>query len=298
MDTVDQPLEATPGSAQGAGPAVDTVTSADPANDPVPRAARHPGGAGTAYEELTLRVNEIFGPTIQGEGPASGRHCLFLRLALCNLRCTWCDTAYTWAHTPELAAHLEQPKVYPVDENLTVMGVHDVLDALMAKWPLKDRPTTVVVSGGEPLMQQPALIVLAQHLAGMGCSVHVETAGTIAPLPALADLVELFVVSPKLDHSGNPEGKRIRPAPLLHFRSLGHRAVFKFVARSVFDLSEIDGLVARFDIPACRVQVMPEGVTTAALAATGLDLVPAVVARGWGMSLRSHILLWGDKRGV
>jgi len=36
-----------------------------------------------------LNVNEIFGPTIQGEGPHTGRLVGFLRLAGCNLACTW-----------------------------------------------------------------------------------------------------------------------------------------------------------------------------------------------------------------
>ena len=43
-----------------------------------------------------LIVSEIFGPTIQGEGPFSGRRAFFLRLGICNLRCTFCDSKFTW----------------------------------------------------------------------------------------------------------------------------------------------------------------------------------------------------------
>lgn len=46
-----------------------------------------------------LVVNEIFGPTIQGEGPSSGRRCGFHRLGGCNLSCRWSDTPYTWDWT-------------------------------------------------------------------------------------------------------------------------------------------------------------------------------------------------------
>ena len=46
--------------------------------------------------KASLAVSEIFGPTLQGEGPSSGRRAMFLRLAGCNLSCSWCDTAYTW----------------------------------------------------------------------------------------------------------------------------------------------------------------------------------------------------------
>ena len=38
---------------------------------------------------------EIF-HSIQGEGLNLGKPAVFLRLALCNLACTWCDTRYTW----------------------------------------------------------------------------------------------------------------------------------------------------------------------------------------------------------
>ena len=43
-----------------------------------------------------LRVNEIFGPTFQGEGPHAGQSAVFLRTSGCNLNCSWCDTPYTW----------------------------------------------------------------------------------------------------------------------------------------------------------------------------------------------------------
>jgi len=38
---------------------------------------------------------EIF-RSIQGEGVNSCMSAAFLRLAFCNLRCSWCDTKYSW----------------------------------------------------------------------------------------------------------------------------------------------------------------------------------------------------------
>jgi len=38
---------------------------------------------------------EIF-LSIQGEGVNSGVIAVFLRLAFCNLRGSWCDTKYSW----------------------------------------------------------------------------------------------------------------------------------------------------------------------------------------------------------
>jgi len=41
-----------------------------------------------------IRISEIFGPTIQGEGPLIGTPTVFVRTAGCDYRCTWCDTLY------------------------------------------------------------------------------------------------------------------------------------------------------------------------------------------------------------
>ncbi len=263
----------------------------------VPVTAAGWGAADVAADTAVLRVNEVFGPTVQGEGPATGRHCLFVRLALCNLRCTWCDTAYTWAFTATLASHLERPHVYDQATNAVAMTVPEVLDQLRKCWPIDARPTTVVVSGGEPMLQQRALIPLAAALVDRGHAVHVETAGTIPPVPGLAALVELFVVSPKLAHSGNQRAKRFRPGALGAFADLGARAAFKFVVMDTGDLAEVDDIVRRVPIPDGRVMVMPEGITVGAVVATGREIADAVLARGWGLSLRNHVMLWADVRG-
>lgn len=263
----------------------------------VPVTAAGWGAADVAADTAVLKVNEVFGPTVQGEGPATGRHCLFVRLALCNLRCTWCDTPFTWAFTPTLAAHLERPHVYDQETNATAMSVPEVLDALRDCWPIDVRPTTVVVSGGEPLLQQRALLPLVAELVDRGHAVHVETAGTIAPLTELAGLVELFVVSPKLEHSGNQQTKRFRPGPLAAFVELGERAAFKFVVMDADDLDEVAVIVRRIRIPDARVMVMPEGVDVGRIIATGREIADEVLSRGWGLSLRTHVMLWADARG-
>ena len=46
-------------------------------------------------DPLTLVVAEVFGPTVQGEGPSAGRRASFIRLGGCNLHCDWCDTKFT-----------------------------------------------------------------------------------------------------------------------------------------------------------------------------------------------------------
>src|SRR3954464_167518 len=41
-----------------------------------------------------IGVVEIFGPTIQGEGPLAGSKTMFVRLGGCDYRCTSCDSLH------------------------------------------------------------------------------------------------------------------------------------------------------------------------------------------------------------
>lgn len=246
-----------------------------------------------------LRVSQIFGPTIQGEGSAAGRHCLFLRLYDCNLACKWCDTAYTWADTPTRAAKTESGIQYDRFNPAYGMKRFDIIQAyymLKDLWDFESKPTIVVISGGEPMMQADALQPLVEMIADTYTEVHIETAGTIAATPAFASVVTQFNVSPKLEHSGNPLGKRIKPAVLERFVRT-NKAWFKFVVRDIGDISEIDDIVAENKIPYNRIMIMPEGST---VEANREVMTPAmaeqIVQRGWGISFRTHVLIWGDDK--
>jgi 7-carboxy-7-deazaguanine synthase len=243
-----------------------------------------------------LKVNEIFGPTIQGEGPAAGQHCLFVRTANCNLECTWCDTPYTWAFTETKADKLEKPMVYDKETNIHDMTEEQVFDELCKLWPMRSQPTIVVISGGEPMMQAEQLEPLAGILRSYGHEIHIETAGTIKPTYLLMPLVSQFVVSPKLNHSGNVLSKRYKPEVLKFFAAQA-KSWFKFVVKDHEDLEEIDRIVKDNAINNNRVMIMPEGTTTDKLITTGKLLVNEVVDRGWGLCFRSHIFLWADERG-
>jgi 7-carboxy-7-deazaguanine synthase len=246
-----------------------------------------------------LKVNEIFGPTIQGEGPAAGRHCMFVRLANCNLECTWCDTPYTWAFSESKKAKLEKPYEGHKSDEIHNMSEDLVFEQLCRLWPMRSHPTIVVISGGEPLMQAEMLEPLVGMLRSLNHRVHIETAGTLFPTALLSTVVDTYVVSPKLAHSGNILSKRWKPEVLSYFGALG-KAWFKFVVRNVSDIEECDELVLESGITPSRVMLMPEGTTAEALLNTERNevLVEEAVKRGWGFSFRSHILLWGDKRGV
>jgi organic radical activating enzyme len=241
----------------------------------------------------TLEVNEIFGPTFQGEGRSAGQHCLFIRLANCNLECTWCDTPYTWAFTDAKAHKHQDGKKYDKATESRSMTVDDIVEELKA---LYGAPTLVIISGGEPLMQGQQLVALVSELDKQYYDVHIETAGTIKPPSELASLVKQFNVSPKLYHSGNPMSKRIKHGVLFWFASF-RNSYFKFVLRSPDDFFEVDTIVKDASIDPDRVMVMPEGTTASQNVAVARRIADGALERGYGLSMRTHILLWDDKRG-
>jgi 7-carboxy-7-deazaguanine synthase len=232
----------------------------------------------------TLLVSEVFGPTFQGEGPSLGRRCSFLRLGGCNLHCAWCDTAYTWDWTGrngiryDPRTELRRATTAELWQDLASRGT----DAL-------------VVSGGEPLLQQQALLGLARRCRSAGWWLEVETAGTISPVKELAALVDRFNVSPKLANSGNAEDDRHRPEALAALAATG-KAAWKFVATGPADLDEVEALVERHGLS--PVFIMPEGVTAQAMVQRSRELAADVLARGWNLTTRLHVLLHDRRRGV
>jgi len=107
-----------------------------------------------------LRIAEIF-YSLQGESSWAGYPCLFVRLAGCNLRCSYCDARYSY----------EEPGTpYRLDELLTA------LDRLA---PVGRQVELVEVTGGEPLLQEGVYPLLAALLA-RGQRVLLETNGSIS----------------------------------------------------------------------------------------------------------------------
>ena len=105
------------------------------------------------------------------------------------------------------------------------------------------------------------------------------------------------MVSPKLAHSGNAPALALRTTPLAAFAAL-EQAIFKFVARTPGDLDEVAALAARHAIVRAdhdharrHRQPDPDRARRGRLA-------DAVLTRGYGMSDRLHIHLFGDTRGT
>jgi 7-carboxy-7-deazaguanine synthase len=226
-----------------------------------------------------LLISEVFGPTVQGEGPSAGQAAVFVRLGSCNLSCSWCDTGYTWDATSfDLASELHAMSVAEVARMVSASGVR-----------------LVVITGGEPALQAGETADLANRLRTNGHRVEIETNGTV-PLGPLATAVDLIVVSPKLSNSGLREHQRLRPA-ILQDLADRDQAVFKFVVEADADLGEVAEIVDTYRLDSHRVWVMPEARSRDVLLRRLGELAQPVADRGWSLSGRLHVLLWGDCRG-
>jgi 7-carboxy-7-deazaguanine synthase len=99
-----------------------------------------------------LPIVETF-HSVQGEGAWTGTSAFFIRLAGCDVGCSWCDTKHSWnvrrhpqRHTTDLIAEAKAAN-----------------------------PAIVVITGGEPLLHD--LSCLSSGLRNAGLQVHLETSG-------------------------------------------------------------------------------------------------------------------------
>lgn len=230
--------------------------------------------------DTTLPVSELFGPTIQGEGPASGRVAWFLRLGGCNLTCRDCDTPYTWdGRRYDLRAEIARRPAVDLIKQLTGARL-------------------LILTGGEPLLHQrsAALRLLVDAVTNSG-EVHVETNGTVPPAGWLVDnpYVE-FVVSPKLagPMSQDPQHRRLVPDALTRWAELAAagRASWKMVCRTPADVRAAVDLADQYQTPRSAVWVMPEGTTPGVVITRARGIADTALGHGLNISLRTHVLLW------
>lgn len=234
-----------------------------------------------------IRVNEIFGPTIQGEGRSVGKEVAFLRLSQCNLHCVWCDTPYTWNW---IGTSFQHPEKYDEKLESTETSVEDVFQTL-SHIPTK----ALVISGGEPLLQQKQLLPLLDLLKKDQWWIEVETNGTVPIRPEFDGYIDQYNCSPKLANSLDPLKLRIREKTL-HSLVENEKVFFKFVVGSEQDVQEAVNLVNQFHMT--RVYLMPLGKTREELAETESLAKEAASKNHLLFSPRLHVMEYGGVRGV
>lgn len=242
---------------------------------------------------LVLATDDTGGPeifaSVQGEGPSMGMPVAFIRLSRCNLACQWCDTAYTWRFEGDNRPHRDGVD-FDRKANQVTLSEEDVAKRILALG-----QSRLVITGGEPLLQAPALARLLELLPDI--SVEVETNGTTKAPPRLDIRIDQFNVSPKLAHSGNPADLALLPDRLDAYAT-DPRAFFKFVIAQPSDVDEVLALHTRYRIRPGHVFLMPEGTDSATLRTREKWLAALCVEHGFRLSDRLHIHLFGDTRGT
>ena len=224
-------------------------------------------------------ISEVF-ESVQGEGRYLGVPSGFIRTSGCNLRCVFCDTPYTSWKPEGVEQSLEQ--------------LLNQIDAMTSQH--------VVLTGGEPLLT-PDMIPLTRSLKSRGLVITIETAGTVYRDEVQADLMS---ISPKLRNSipagtnweARHEARRHRP-DVIRDLIQNYDYQFKFVIDRREDLAEVEAYLEEFPhVSPDKVYLMPQGIEMPVIAPKMPWLKEEAAKRGWHVTPRLHIELFGNTRGT
>lgn len=243
---------------------------------------------------------EIF-YTLQGEGQSMGRPALFVRTSECNLKCVWCDTPNTWNWEGQPNVHSDDRQYRREDEQIE-LSTTDLVDRI-----IDTEVDRIVLTGGEPMMQQRQLTETLFLLKSINPDifVEIETNGTITPRDfkiedhraSMVELVDQWNVSPKLSSSKNDPRKAFKIDTLKRYNELEGSA-FKFVIGNETDRDEAEQMIAMAELDERKIWIMPEGRTAEEIHDRMADLAEYCKERGFNLTTRLHIEIWGDKKGV
>lgn len=249
-----------------------------------------------------LEINEIFGPTIQGEGKRVGNPSVFVRFGKCNMQCPGFEVEY---ETPSGIKKCSCDSFYASDiafrDEWKKYTSSESLIEEVSKY-LPSYKADIVITGGEPLLywQDQEFQNFLKYWIINNYSVTIETNGSI-------DIVLnqewhkniIFSLSVKLSNSGESLQKRINIKSLKTIIDFTTESYLKFVINKDFlplASKEIEDILKQ--IPSCDVYVMPLGDTAEAIDKNSLSVIEFVIDKGFKYSDRLHIRVWNNKRGV
>ncbi|WP_138935085.1 7-carboxy-7-deazaguanine synthase QueE [Roseovarius arcticus] len=236
-----------------------------------------------------IRISEIFGPTIQGEGALIGVPTVFVRTGGCDYRCVWCDS------------------LHAVDSEYrhdwTPMSASAVMDEVRRL--SGGQPLTVTLSGGNPAIQPFGDLIEMGREGGYGFAL--ETQGSVSR--DWFSQLDMLVLSPK-----PPSSEMQTDWAMLQEcvdAAQGAATVLKIVVFDDADYAYARDVAARHpDLPVYlqpgNHTPPPPGDDSAAVDLPGIDarmrwLVDLVIADRWHAARvlpQLHVMLWGNKRGV
>jgi len=218
--------------------------------------------------------------SVQGESSFAGRPCIFVRLAGCNLRCSWCDSEYTFTGG------------YKLTEDEVVAEIQKLAPVRLIEF-----------TGGEPLLQERELVPLMERLLHDGYELMIETSGE-RPVENVPKAVHKII---DVKCPGSGEAGRFR---MTNLAALTERDEVKFVitnrddyeyARDFIRDNALEGRAGAILLsPAFSKTPSPERSTENCLL-DPRDLVEWMLADGLNarLSLQIHKYIWEpQKKGV
>lgn len=163
-----------------------------------------------------MKVVEVFA-SIQGEGRFIGEPTCFVRLAGCNMRCSWCDTKKSWIGG-------EEKSVQEVAAEAESYGM-----------------SPVCLTGGEPMLQKEELIELIKKLRRKNHKLVLETNGSLYDRRVF-EAVDHVACDMKPPSSGERSDEsilgRLRPADYVKVVVAGDEDLF--YAKKIASLSPVE----------------------------------------------------------
>lgn len=217
-----------------------------------------------------MKVIEIF-ESIEGEGKRAGIPCTFVRLAGCNLRCSYCDTTYSYS-----------------DEGAITMTPKQIVDKCFDFGPSK-----VTVTGGEPLIHEN-INELLNLLVDEGFEVNVETNGSVE-LPNVDTRHPCSDLFYTIDYKC-PSSEMCEAMDLDNLNKLTEQDVLKFVVGDDLDLVRASAVVKQYK-PKAQIYFSP--VFGQIAMSSIVDFMKEQSLYNCKIQAQLHKIIWDpQKRGV
>ncbi len=253
-----------------------------------------------------LEVNEIFGPTIQGEGKLVGTPSIFIRFGKCNFKCAGFNVEY---ETPSGKKKFACDSYYAVDTEFrsswnsynSYLDIVSEINNLLISYDYQFK-IDIVITGGEPLLYWNNIEFqrLLKHYIENGHKVTIETNASLnIELNEDYQKQILFSMSVKLSNSLEKLKKRVNKTTLNNILLNSKESYLKFVIGDDFldsAILEIQDILK--DIPKCEVFLMPLGDSAKKIDENSLEVINLAIKYGFKYSDRLHIRVWNNKRGV
>ena len=253
-----------------------------------------------------LEINEIFGPTIQGEGKLVGTPSVFIRFGKCNFNCVGFEVEY---ETPSGVKKCGCDSFYAVDKEFkdswtNYKSYEEIVKEVdtLTKQSSSLYKMDIVITGGEPLLywNKEEFQKLLKHYIEEGHQVTIETNASLN-LNFDYEYQEkiIFSMSVKLSNSLESLKKRINYETLNKILTKTKDSYLKFVIdTNILENAKNEIETILENIPKTQVYLMPLGDTAESINENCEEVIQMAIDYGYIYCDRLHIRVWDNKRGV